>query len=120
MHDNILDEELEKEDKYSGSRTCPECGYQFPYGKFVRQYAMSYGGVSKWTCRGCGELITCDFVKIQFFWLAGLLFFGFLFAILTLYVDLGSWNVIFLIPFFAFVFGTFYYVKFQRYKESGR
>lgn len=111
MREDILDEA----EKYTGPRTCPKCGYQFPLGKFVRRYVMSYG-LSKWPCYGCHEVIKCDFIKIQFYWLLGLLPFSFLFSVLITYADLGGGNVLYLIPFFAFVLLTFYYVKFEKYE----
>lgn len=112
MSNEILDEV----EKYTGPRICPECGHQFPFGKFVRQYVMSYGGLSKWSCQGCGELIKCDFNKIQFLWLVSILPFGFLYSVLITYFDLGFLNFIFLTPFFAFVLLTLYYAKFEKHE----
>lgn len=112
MSKDILDEV----EKYTGPRTCPECGHQFPFREFVRQYAMSYGGVSKWVCPGCRELIKCDFIKIQFFWLVALVPCGFLFSVLVSSFDLGMLNIIYVIPYFAFVLLTFFYVKFEKYE----
>lgn len=109
MHNNILDEA----EKYTGPRTCPVCGHQFPLGDFVRRYVMSYG-LSKWHCQGCRELIQCDFIKIQFFWLLGLIPFSGLFGVLVYNSDLGLLNIIYVIPFFTFVILTFYYVKFEK------
>ncbi len=110
MHNDILDET----EQYTGPRTCPECGYQFPLGKFVRRYVMSYG-LSKWNCQNCGQAIQCDFIKLQFFWLLGLIPFGFLFGASLSYFDLdNSFSFFFLLPFFAFVLLTFYYVKFEK------
>lgn len=112
MSNDILDEV----EKYTGPRTCPECGHQFPFGQFVRQYVMSYGGLSKWACQGCRELIKCDFVKVQVFWLIGIVPFGFLFSVLISYFDLGFLNIIFSAPFFAFALLTLYYAKFEKYE----
>ncbi|MCG8332190.1 MAG: hypothetical protein MI974_31180 [Chitinophagales bacterium] len=109
MSNDILDEV----EKYTGPRTCPECGYQFPLWKFVKRYVMSYG-LSKWPCHSCGELIKCDFIKLQFFWLLGLLPSGFLFSVMISYFDLGVLNIIFLTPYFAFVLITFHYLTFEK------
>lgn len=110
MSNDILDEV----EKNTGPRTCPECGYQFPFEEFVRRYVMSYG-LSKWPCKGCHKLIKCDFIKIQIMWLIGLLASGFLFGVMTSYFDLGLLNIIFLIPGFAFVLLTLFYAKFEKY-----
>ena len=109
MSKDILDEA----EKYTEPRTCPKCGYQFPFGKFVRRYVMGYG-LSKWSCPKCHEVVKCDFIKIQMFWLAGLLVFGFLFSVLMPYVELGLLGITFLILFYVFVLLTFYYVKFEK------
>lgn len=109
MRNDILDEAEE----HTGPRTCPECGYQVPFAEFVRRTVMSYG-LSKWHCQACRELIKCDLVKVQFLWLLGLVPFGFLFSILSTYADIGGGNIIYSIPFFAFVLLTFYYVKFEK------
>lgn len=109
MSNDILDEV----EQYTGPRTCPKCGHQFPFGKFVSRYVMSYG-LSKWPCHGCGETIECDFIKLQFYWLLGLLPFGFLFSVMIAYRDMGWLNIIYSIPFFAFVLLTLYYVKFEK------
>ena len=111
MNQDILDER----EKYTGPRTCPECGHQFPFWKFVRRTVMSYG-LSKWSCQGCNEVIKCDLIKLQLFWFLGLLPFGFLFSVMISYLDLGLFNVIYMIPFFAFVLITFYYVQFERHE----
>ena len=71
-------------------------------------------GLSKWSCRGCGELIKCDFIKIQILSLFGLVISGILFAVATAYVDLGLFNFIFLLPGFALFLLAFYYVKFEQ------
>ncbi|MEO0726283.1 MAG: hypothetical protein AAFZ63_17200, partial [Bacteroidota bacterium] len=93
MHHNILDEA----EKHTGPRTCPNCGYQFPFGKFVRRYVVSFG-LSKWKCHACREVIKCDFIKLQFYWLLALLPCGFLFGVLDGYFDLGLFNIVFLLP----------------------
>jgi len=114
MSNDILDEAIE----HTGARTCPKCGYQFPFGEFVKRYVrgyvMSYG-LSKWSCQNCRELIKCDFIKIQMMWLLGLLISGFLFGVLTPYFGLGLFNILFLIPFFAFGLITLFYMKFEKY-----
>lgn len=109
MSNNILDEA----EKYTGPRTCPECGHQFPFGDFVKRCVMSYGS-SKWSCQACRTAIKCDLIKVQLFWLIGLLPFGFLFSVLRPYVDLGSFDFLLVVPFFAFVLSTLYYVKFEK------
>lgn len=109
MSNNILDQV----EKYTGPRICPECGHQFPFWDFVRRYVMSYG-LSKWHCHSCRTLIKCDFIKINFFWLLALVPFGLLFGVLISYVDLGIFNILFAIPFFAFVLLTFFYAKFEK------
>ncbi|MEM8524869.1 MAG: hypothetical protein AAGG68_09505 [Bacteroidota bacterium] len=109
MSNNILDQV----EDYIGPRTCPKCGHQFPFWKFVSRYVMSYG-LSKWRCQSCGTLMKCDFIKLNFLWLLGLLPFGFLIGGLISYFGLGVHNLLFLIPFFAFVLLTFFYVKFEK------
>lgn len=111
MRNDILDEV----EKNTGPRICPECGYQFPFKEFVRQYVMSYG-LSKWSCQRCRELIKCDFIKLQIMWLVGLFIAGALFGVLTSYFDLGLLIIIILIPFFAFVLLSLFYVKFEKSK----
>ncbi|MCR9288612.1 MAG: hypothetical protein NXI23_14650 [Bacteroidetes bacterium] len=111
MRNDILDEGI----KYTGSRTCPECGHQFPLEKFVKRYIMAYG-LSKWSCQGCGELIKCNFITVQITSLAGLVVSGVLFAVMTAYVDLGFFNFIFLLPGCALFLLAFYYVKFEKYE----
>jgi len=111
VRNEILDEAI----KHTGPRICPECGYQFPFGEFVRRFVLSYG-LSKWSCRSCREIIKCDFMKIQIMWLVGILINGGLFALVISYLDLGLFNLIFLIPFFIFVLRTLFYAKFEKYK----
>ena len=113
MREDILDSE-----EHTGPRTCPNCGHQFPFGDFVRQYAMSYGGLTKWVCHGCRRLITCDYNRLQMFWLIALVPAGILFALLISYIDLDWLNMFFTLPFFGFVLMTLYYAKFERYDES--
>jgi len=112
MNNDILDEF----EKHTGPRTCPECGFQFPFGKFVRRFVMSYG-LSKWSCQGCRELIKCDFIKIQMMWLIGILVNGILFGVVISYSNLGLFNIIFLIPFFAFVLRTLFYAQFEKHND---
>ena len=113
MNNNILDEA----EKHTGPRTCPECGHQFPFWEFVSRYLRSYG-LSKWLCQNCREPLECDFIKIQVYWLLGLIPFGFMFVYLMSNADLGSLNFIYLIPFFAFVLFTLYYAKFTKQEIS--
>lgn len=109
MSNEILDEA----EKYTGPRTCPECGYQLPYWEFVRRYVISKG-LPRWSCRGCQELIECDFIKIQMMSSVGLLISGVLFAVFISFFDWGAFNIIFLIPSFAFVLLTLFYAKFEK------
>ena len=109
MNNNILDEAQQ----YTGPRTCPSCGYQFPFWKFIRRYVRSYG-LSTWACHRCTQPIKCDFIKIQFFWLLGLLPSGIVFSISAMYFGTGFLNVIFLMPFLGWIAYTFYYAKFEK------
>ena len=111
MPNDILDEA----EKNTGPRTCPVCGYQFPCGEFVKRYVMSYG-LSKWSCQGCRASIKCDFINIQIMWLVGLWISGLLFGVLNYYLDLGLLSIVSLAPFFAFVWLTLFYAKFEKYE----
>lgn len=111
MNNEILDEA----EKYTGPRICPECGYQFPFGIFARWFIMSYG-LSKWSCRGCGELLKYDSIKIQMLWLVVMLVAGVLIGVLIPYFDLILLIIIFLIPSLVFILMTLFYVKFEKYK----
>lgn len=108
-NNNILDEA----EKHTGPRTCPNCGYQFPFRKFVRLYVLSYG-LSKWSCQSCGELIGCGFVRLQIIWLIGILISSILVGVLTSYFDLDLFNILFLVPYFTFFLLTLFYVKFEK------
>jgi hypothetical protein len=59
-NDNILD----AVDKNTGSRTCPECGYQFSVLLFVKRYVMKFG-FPKWTCES-GLPVTFQKMPHQF------------------------------------------------------
>lgn len=107
---NILDEI----EKYTGPRTCPECGYQFPFKEFVRKYVMSLG-LSRWSCKSCRVTLKCDFVKIQILWLVGLVVSGILCGVLSAYFNLTLLNIIFVVLSFAFMLLTLYYLKFEKY-----
>jgi len=111
MNKNILDET----EKHTGPRICPNCGHQFPFRKFVRLYVMGYG-LSKWACHGCGEVIKCDFVRVQIIWLVGILTTGILCGILNSYIYLGLFNIIFVMLYFAFALRVLFNVKFERYR----
>ena len=113
MHNDILDEI----EKHTGPRSCPDCGYQLPFGEFVRRYVLSYG-LSKWPCQGCRVLLTCDYSKIQMISLLGLLVAGVLFGLSAFYFDLGLFNVVYMLPYFAFVLYLLFYVKFEKYKTE--
>jgi len=111
MSNNVLDEV----EKHTGPRTCPNCGYQFPFREFVRLYVMGYG-LSQWTCQDCGESVKCDFVRVQIVWLIGILLTGVLFGIVNSYINLGNFNIIFIILYFAFALRTLFYVEFEKDK----
>lgn len=111
MSNNILDEV----EKHTGPRTCPECGHQFPFEKFVKIFIMSYG-LSKWPCHGCREIIKCNFMVIQMVWFVGSLIYGVLLGVFTHYFGLDVINIIYLIPFLAFTLLTLYYAKFEKYE----
>ncbi len=113
MHHNILDEP----EKETNPRTCPACGFQFPFWTFVRKYAMAFG-FSRWSCQSCGEQLKCDYIKMQVWWLLGLVPCALLMGISLSYFDLGAWNIIFVFPFYAFVLLTLYYAKFERYEQE--
>ncbi len=112
MSNDILDEI----EKFTGPRTCPECGYQFPFWEFVRRFVMSKG-LSEWHCQSCGELIKCDYILIQILWMVGLLVSGILFGVLLPYIGLALLNIIILILNFAFVLLTLFYVKFEKSEQ---
>ncbi len=112
MKKQILDEDIE----YTGYRTCPKCAHQFPFFAFFKRYLMSYG-LSKWTCQKCGQLIKCDFIKIQMIWLVGLLFSGGLFYILMPYLELSLLNIVVIILYLCFVLSTLFYAKFEKHKS---
>ncbi len=99
MRNELLDEDI----KYTGPRICPECGYQFPFEEFVRRYIMAFG-LSKWSCRGCGEVIKCGFIKLQILSLIGLVIAGILFGFVSSYSDWDLLNIFFLL--LGFVFAT--------------
>jgi len=103
MNNDILDEA----EKQSGPRICPECGYQFPFAKFVSRYLMSYG-LSKWSCQGCQTLLKCDFMKIQMF--------GALCGLLMSYIGAGWSIAISLVLYFVFALRTLFYVEFAKYE----
>ncbi len=108
MSNDILDEV----EKYTGPRTCPECGHQIPFVKFVSRFALSYG-LSQWHCHGCGALIKCEFIKIQTLWFVGMLVSGGLLFVLYPYFDF-DFLLIFLITNLIFIMLTFYYIKFEK------
>jgi hypothetical protein len=110
MKNKILDEEI----KYEGPRICPECGYQFPFEEFVRRFIMAFG-LSKWSCRGCGKVIKCGFIKLQILSLLGLVVAGVLFGLVSSYSDWALLNIAFLMLGFVLFLLPFYYVKFEKY-----
>ena len=75
---------------------------------------MSYGSL-RWACRGCREVLKCDFIKIQTIWLVGLLVSAVLFSFLTSYFGWGLFQVIYLIANFVFFLFTLFYVKFEKH-----
>ena len=111
MSKEILDES----EKHTGPRTCPNCGHQFPFRHFMRLYVMGYG-LSNWACHGCGEQIKCDFVRVQIIWLLGILSTGILCGISNSYIDLGLFNIVFVILYFAFALWILFNVKFEKYE----
>ena len=74
---------------------------------------MSFG-LSTWPCYSCKRLISCDFIKVQFYWLLGLVPFGLFFGVMLTYFELdGILNLLYAVPFLGFVLATLYYVKFE-------
>lgn len=71
-------------------------------------------GLSEWACQGCGEQIKCDFVRVQMIWLAGMLLTGVLFGVINSYINLGIFNVLFVILYFGFALRTLFLVKFEK------
>jgi len=115
MNEDILD----KKEKHLGLRTCPECGHQFPFGRFVKRYLMLYimsYGPSKWTCHSCRVLIKCDFIKVQIMWLIGFLILVAILGVLSSHFGLGLLSIIFFLFYFAFVLLTLFYVRFEKYE----
>ncbi len=112
MSNNILD----KTDNHTGPRTCPECGFQFPFLLFVNRYIMKYG-IAKWSCPSCQEFITYNYRRTYFLWLV-----GFFVAILIFQgIRLLGWdlqNVFFVLPCIVLVLLPLYFGKFDKYKET--
>jgi len=111
MPNNILDHN----EQSKAPRSCPNCGYEFPFRPFVRRYILSYG-MSEWACHSCGEMIKCDFVKLQMLWLLGIFVSAVLIGLLTSYFEMDLFNIFFIIPYFAFMLWTLYHAKFERLK----
>ena len=109
MRPDILDEKIDE----TGPRTCPDCGYRFPFGVFVRRYGAAFG-FSKWDCPRCGERLTYDFSKLQMWWFAGLVVTGVAYGFTSRYFDLGIFNLLYMLPYFGFMLVTLYYVEFER------
>ena len=109
MSNEILDQVEENK----RPRACPTCGEVYPFGKFVRRFVLSFGFL-KWKCVGCGAVLKCDFVKLQFFWFIGLMVCLGLVALASTQFDFGNNSMLFLLPYFPFVLVTMYYVKFEK------
>lgn len=94
-NDNILD----AADKHTKPRTCPECGYQFPFSLFLKRYVMKFGFL-KWTCPSCNEFIKYNYTKSNI--IGAVIFFACIFSVQFLQLKFG-WDLpkfIFLIPYF--------------------
>jgi len=109
----MSNEILDLEDKYSGPRTCPNCGHQFPFEKFVNRFVMSFG-LSKFSCQNCGAPLKCDYMKIQLTWGASLIPIGILFLFLKDYLSVGWLTIISLAIYMTVVLVTLYHAKFKR------
>lgn len=107
MSNDILDEKV----KYNSPRTCPNCGHEIPFVKFVSRFLRSFG-LSRWACHSCGTMIKCEYIKIQTLWTFGMLVSGALLYLLSAYFDM-DFLFIFLVVNVVFVFATFYHIKFE-------
>lgn len=94
--ENILDEA----DQHTGPRTCPECGYQYPFSLFVRRYVLKYG-FPKWTCPNCQQFIKYNYTKSNFIGITGSLVYIFIVMGIQSEVDWVIPNSMFLIPYLA-------------------
>ena len=109
MNNEVLDH-IEENTK---PRACPDCGQVYPFGKFVRRFILSFGFL-RWTCSDCGEVLKCDFIKLQFFWFVGLVICLGLMAVVNSKFKFGEYSMLCLLPYFPFVLLTMYYMKFER------
>ena len=109
MRPDILDEQIDR----IGPRTCPDCGYRFPFREFAKRYGAAFG-YSKWACPRCGERLTYDFSKLQMWWFVGLVVTGVAYGVTARYFDLGIFNLLYMLPYFGFILVTLYYVEFER------
>lgn len=109
--DEILDAIEEK----IGPRTCPECGYQFPYKLFVKRYILKFD-VAKWKCPSCHELI--KFNDFRFNVIGAIIFFVCIFSFLFIRskFELDLPLLVFLIPFFTLILILVSFEKFEKKK----
>lgn len=112
----MSNEILDAEDKYSGPRICPNCGYQFPFEKFVNRFVMSFG-LSKFSCRNCGTELKSDYIKIQLTWGASLIPIGIIFFTLKDYINVGWLSIISVGLYMLVAIITLYNAKFKKYEE---
>lgn len=109
------DEILDTVDKHKGPRTCPECGYQFPFSLFMKRYVMKFG-FPKWTCPSCRKLIKYNFFKSNL--IGAVIFFAFVFLFQGLKSTFG-WDMpdfIFMIPYFFLALLLLNRDTFEEYK----
>ena len=111
-NNNILD----APEKYSGPRTCPNCGYQVSFWKFVGRYATARGQ-SLFYCPNCRNQLKFAYFKIQVLLLLGICLVGVLFGLSHAYFDFGSFDFLFVFPFMGLVFSILYFAKFKENKE---
>ena len=108
--DKILDA---LEDK-TGSRTCPECGYQFSFLLFVKRFVLKYG-FKKWTCPNCQKFINYNYFRANF--VMTIVFLVSIFLFLGIQSKFG-WdlpNIIFIISYFAIGLVLLYFDTFEKY-----
>ena len=109
-YDDILD----AVDKKTGSRTCPECGYQFHLFLFVKRYVMKFG-FSKWKCPSCQKSIKYNYTKSNLIGAVGFIICVFGFQILPARFGMDLPNFSFLIPYFVFLLVQLNFDKLEKY-----
>ena len=107
---------LDKADNHSGPRTCPECGFQFPFLLFVNRFIMKYG-ISKWSCPSCQAFITYNYRKTYLLWAAGFFLIIFLFQGVRLLFEWNLQNQFFIIPCIFLVLLPLYLGTFGKYDK---